>query len=130
MNDNYYPNPRFNGNYSVMNDMRNDTYPQAIQGSTMAPNPRPTTPISNNMYTNGFADAKLRYDIVKNNIGKSFTVYASFPDSNERRDVELKGIVEDVGKDYLLMSTPSDGKWYLIPAIYINYMVSDEIINK
>lgn len=59
--------------------------------------------------------------------GKKVTIYTSFPNTNEQK--ELKGIIELINMENLIISNPTDGKWYLIPKKYINYMIFDEAIN-
>ena len=53
----------------------------------------------------------------------------SFPDSNEWRDKTFKGIIEEAGKDHLIISDPLNGNWYLILMIYLNYVEFEEKMN-
>ena len=39
------------------------------------------------------------------------------------------GVVEQAGRDHLIISDPSTGKWYLILMIYLNYVEFEENIN-
>ena len=68
-------------------------------------------------------------NILRLNKGKLGKFYCSFPDSNEWRDTVFTGIVEQAGRDHLIISNPSTGKWYLILMIYLNYAEFDEKIN-
>ena len=68
-------------------------------------------------------------DIISNNIGKLVFVFASFPNSNEIKDITFEGIIENTKKDYLILSNPQSGKWYLIPYKNINYIEFEENIN-
>ena len=63
------------------------------------------------------------------NKGKKCKVFASFPDSTEWRDRIYDGIIEQAGKDHLVMSSPETGDWYLIPLIYFNWVEFEEPIN-
>ncbi len=68
-------------------------------------------------------------DLLKNNIGKQICIYMTFPNSNELRDFKLKGILEQSGKDFIVVSEPSNGKWHLLPSSYVNLISFDESIN-
>ncbi len=68
-------------------------------------------------------------NLVRNNIGKQVCIYVTFPSSNDFRDFKFNGILEQSGKDYVVLSEPSTGKWHLIPSIYIDYITFDENIN-
>ena len=39
------------------------------------------------------------------------------------------GIIEEAGKDHLVMSDPATGNWYLIRMIYLDYVEFFERIN-
>lgn len=67
--------------------------------------------------------------LIRNNIGKQVCIYVTFPSSNDFRDFKFNGILEQSGKDYVVLSEPSTGKWHLIPSIYINFITFDENIN-
>ena len=36
------------------------------------------------------------------------------------KDREFKGIIEQSGKDHIILSDPSSGKWYLLLMIYVD----------
>lgn len=65
-------------------------------------------------------------NILRLNKGKRVKVFASFPDSEKYRDRIYDGIIEQAGKDHLVMSEPSKGDWYLIPLIYVNWVEFEE----
>lgn len=67
--------------------------------------------------------------LIRNNIGKQVCIYATFSNSNDFRDFKFNGILEQSGKDYVVLSEPSTGKWHLIPIIYIDFITFDENIN-
>ena len=70
-------------------------------------------------------------NILRMNKGKTITAYFSYSDSVEWRDRKFFGIIEQAGKDHLIMSNPNDGKWYLLPMIYLDYVeFNDKIIYK
>lgn len=68
-------------------------------------------------------------NILRLNKGKRATVYVSFSDSVEWRDKKFTGIIEQAGRDHLILSDPVNGKWYLILMIYLDYVEFDERIN-
>ena len=45
------------------------------------------------------------------------------------KDKVFEGVIEEAGKDHLIMSNPANGKWQLILLIYLNYVEFDEPIN-
>lgn len=84
---------------------------------------------SNRNITQAFSDNYI-FNLLKKNIGKLGTFYFTFPSSNEYRDKSFKGILEDVGKDYILMSDSTNGKWYMFVLFYLDYVAFEEEINK
>lgn len=68
-------------------------------------------------------------NILRLNKGKYGKFYVSFPDSVEWKDKIFTGVVEQAGRDHLIISDPSTGKWYLILMIYLNYVEFEENIN-
>ena len=68
-------------------------------------------------------------NILRRNIGKKVTAYISFSDSNEWRDKKFTGIIEQAGKDHLILSDPNTGKWYLLLMIYLDYVEFEDRIN-
>ena len=68
-------------------------------------------------------------NILRLNRGKKITIYASYADSIEWKDKKFKGIIEESGKDHIIISDHTTGKWYLILMIYVNYIEFDEKIN-
>lgn len=68
-------------------------------------------------------------NILRLNKGKKVKVYAAFPDSLDWKDSIYNGIIEQAGRDHLIISNPETGKWYLIPMIYLNFVEFDERVN-
>lgn len=60
-------------------------------------------------------------DYLRGNIGKKIEVHVSFSDSIEWRDSIFKGILESVGKDYIVIN--SNNSRYIIWSIYIDYAI-------
>ena len=74
-------------------------------------------------------EQSLIENILRLNKGKKVKVYASYPDSNEWRDRIYKGIIEQSGRDHLLLSDPTTGNWFLLRMLYINFIEFGEKIN-
>ncbi len=109
MNGNFYQNP---------------TFPKASNNSS------PTTPPGNISYQSTMPlEQSLIENILRLNKGKKVRAYVSYPDSNEWRDKVYEGIIEESGRDHLIISDPNTGIWYLIRMIYLNYVEFEEKIN-
>lgn len=104
MNGNYYPNP---------------TFPQAT------PNYDNNTTVSTNMPM----EESYIENILRLNRGKKVKLYAAFPDSNDWRDKMFSGILEQAGKDHIIIRDVEKERWYLIPMIYLNFVESEEKFN-
>lgn len=68
-------------------------------------------------------------NILRLNKGKKVRVHQTFPDSNEWRDLEFRGIIEQSGRDHIILSDPESGVWQLLLMIYVDYISFDEPIN-
>ena len=68
-------------------------------------------------------------NILKINKGKKVDIYITFTDSNEWRDKVFSGIIEQTGHDYIILSDPKTGAWYLLQTMYLNYIKFMEPIN-
>ncbi len=114
MNGSYYKNP---------------SYP-----SSLRPTGTPPTISSNGipiMDTTNELPMEQSYveNILRANKGKKVSAYVSYSDSVEWRDKIFTGIIEQAGRDHLILSDPNTGKWYLILMIYLDYVEFDEKIN-
>lgn len=112
-NSNYYGNPVFPG-------------APLYSGNMPTPN-QSTAP-------GGFgAEVPMEQSYIENilriNKGKKVEVYMTFPDSNEWRDKRFAGIVEQSGRDHIILSDPATGKWFILLMIYVDYVQFDEKIN-
>lgn len=107
MNSNYY----------------NSMYQTPLQGLTPNQQTAPTA-------MNSFQDEQSYIEnILRLNRGKIGRFYMSFADSLEWRDRVFTGVVEQAGRDHIIISDPSTGKWYLLLLIYLDYVEFDEKIN-
>ncbi len=92
----------------------------------------PNIPTNPNFYTTN-NDLPLEQSYIENilrlNKGKQVTIHMTFPDSNEFRDREFIGIIEQSGRDHIILSDPTTGKWFLLLMIYVDFITFDEKIN-
>ena len=107
MNGNFFSNPTFPNNPSI------ETPPGNINFSSTS------LPMEQSYIEN----------ILRLNKGKRVRAYFCFPDSNEWRDRVFTGIIEEAGRDHLILSDPNTGNWFMILMIYLNYVEFDERIN-
>ena len=68
-------------------------------------------------------------NILRINKGKRVSIYQSFADSGEWKDRIFTGIIEQSGRDHIILSDPNTGNWYLLLMIYVNFIKFDEEIN-
>ena len=68
-------------------------------------------------------------NILRLNKGKKVHVHMTFPDSLDFRDREFSGIIEQAGRDHIILSVPETGKWDLLLMIYVDFITFDEPIN-
>ena len=107
MNGNFFSNPTFPNNPSI------ETPPGNINFSSTS------LPMEQSYIEN----------ILRLNKGKKVKAYFSYPDSTEWRDKIYEGIIEEAGRDHLIMSDPKTGDWYLLRMIYLSYVTFEERIN-
>ncbi len=81
------------------------------------------------MYNNQSNEQSYIENILRLNRGKQVEVYMSFADSLDWKDRVFKGIIEQSGKDHIILSDPNTGNWYLLLLIYVDYIKFDENIN-
>lgn len=106
MNGSYYKSPMF----------PNDSF---YERDTSSPEELPNLSMEQSYIEN----------ILRLNKGKKATVYLSFSDSINWRDKIFTGIIEQAGRDHLILSDPNTGKWYMLLMIYLDYVEFDERIN-
>ena len=77
------------------------------------------TPDNSIRYTSNKVD-----DLLKNNKGAKVTAHLIINNSHET----ISGILESIGDDYIIISSPLDGSWQLILPMYLSYITFDEPI--
>ena len=86
-----------------------------------------TAPTTNNEYIPD--EQSYIENILRVNKGKRVSVYQSFADAGQWKDKVFTGIIEQSGRDHIILSDPNTGKWYLLLMIYVNFVEFDEPIN-
>ena len=116
MNNGYYQNPVFPGvplnNSSVPNQ-------QSVPSYEMTPSNN--TPIT--------SEQSYIENILRLNRGKKAKFHITVPGSKEWQDRVFEGIIEQSGRDHIIVSNPNTGEWYLILMIYLDFVTFDESIN-
>jgi len=112
MNGNFYQNPTFPTNQNQVSNQIPSSPPGNISSSSMMP-----------------LEQSYIENILRVNKGKRVNVYMSYADSNEWRDKVYSGIIEEAGRDHLIISDPVNGNWYLLRMIYLDYVEFMEKIN-
>ena len=109
MNGNLYQNPTFPINDSIK--------PEIIP------------PLNTNFSSNTTPEQSYIENILRMNQKKKVKAYVSYPDSSSWQNKVYEGIIEQAGRDHLIISEPKSGIWYLIRLIYLDYVEFDEKIN-
>lgn len=68
-------------------------------------------------------------NILRLNKGHEAVCHVSFPDSSEWKNRIFKGIIEEAGKDHLIIKDISNKTWYLVRLIYLDFVEFPEQIN-
>ena len=113
MNNNYLNNNNYQGTPLYSNGV-------------ITPN-QSTAPTTNGEYIPD--EQSYIENILRVNKGKKVSVYQSFADSNNWKDKVFTGIIEQSGRDHIILSDPQSGNWYLLLMIYVNFIKFDEPIN-
>jgi len=110
--------------------MNNNTYygNPLYPGSSLASG-NPNQQTAPNIVGNMTEEQSYIENILRLNKGKIGRFYMSFPDSVEFKDKVFTGIIEQSGRDHIIISDPSTGRWYLLLLIYLDYVEFDEKIN-
>ena len=111
MNGNYYQNPVFPG--------------QGLMNNTI-PNQQTVPSLQNQM---DIDEQSYIENILRLNKGKKARFHITVPGSKEWQDRVFNRIIEQSGKDHIIVSNPETGEWYLILMIYLDFVTFDEPIN-
>lgn len=68
-------------------------------------------------------------NVIKLNVGKLAKFYFTYSDSNEWRDKSYIGIIEDAGRDYIMIKDPNSERRYLLSFIYLLWVEFEEEVD-
>ena len=115
-----------NGNFYSGGGYSNSSFPgTGLDGNTV-PNQQSVP-----SYQEQYADLNEQSyveNIIRLNKGKKAKFHITVPGSQEWQDRVFDGIVEQAGKDHVIVSNPKTGEWYLILLIYVDFVTFDEPI--
>ena len=117
-NSNYYPNAVLRG--------------QGINTSTYVPNQQSVPSYEQSQVSNMYnvsAEQSYIENILRLNRGKKARFHITVPGSQEWQDRVFNGIIEQAGRDHIVVSNPDTGEWYLILMIYLDFVTFEEPIN-
>ena len=122
MNGSYYNNAFPNQNQT------NQAFPGTGLSSNTVPNQQ-SVPSYQSQYGLDIDEQSYIENILRLNRGKKARLHVTVPGSNEWQDRVFDGIIEQAGKDHVIMSNPTTGEWYLILIIYLDFVTFEEPIN-
>lgn len=116
MNNGYYQNPVFpgtslNGGNTVPNQQSVPSYEQSQKGFDVV------------------EEQSYIENIIRINRGKMAKFHVTIPGSVEWQDRVFTGVIEQAGRDHVIVSNPNTGEWYLILIIYLDFVTFDEPID-
>lgn len=65
-------------------------------------------------------------DLLNSQIGNVASFYMSFPDSVEWRDRIFTGTIKSAARDFFFIYNEEEREWYILWAVYVNYIVFKE----
>lgn len=116
MNNGYYQNPVFPGTGISSNTVPNQ---QSVPSYNQS---------QKSMY-DGSEEQSYIENIIRINKGKMAKFHVTVPGSIEWQDRVFTGIIEQAGRDHIIVSNPNTGEWYLILMIYLDFVTFEEPIN-
>ena len=117
MNNGYYQNPVFPGTSINNNNVPNQQSVPSYEQTQI--NPNYILP----------AEQSYIENILRLNRGKMAKFHITIPGSIEWQDRVFNGIIEQAGRDHIIVSNPNTGEWYLILMIYLDFVTFEEPIN-
>ena len=108
----------------------NPTFPGTGLNNNTIPNQQSVPSYETNK-NNTMFDEEQSYieNILRLNKGRKVNAYVSFPDSTEWKNKIFSGLIEEAGKDHLIIKEVTTGKWFLIRILYLDYVEFMEPIN-
>lgn len=121
MNGSYYNNAFPSG-------VNNNTFPGTGLSNNTVPNQQ-SVPSYQDQFGSMQDEQSYIENILRLNRGKKAKLHVTVPGSIEWQDRVFDGIIEQAGKDHVIVSNPQTGEWYLILIIYLDFVTFEEPIN-
>lgn len=106
----------------------NNAFPGTGLNNNTVPNQQ-SVPSYQDTYSNPSDEQSYIENILRLNRGKKAKLHVTVPGSVEWQDRVFDGIIEQAGKDHVIVSNPQTGEWYLILIIYLDFVTFEEPIN-
>lgn len=113
----------YNGGYNNSN-----AFPGTGLNGNTVPNQQ-SVPSYQEQYGGNDNEQSYIENILRLNRGKKARFHITVPGSIEWQDRVFDGIIEQAGKDHIIVSNPTTGEWYLILLIYLDFVTFEEPIN-
>lgn len=68
-------------------------------------------------------------NILRMNRGKVATVYTTYENNTEWNAIVFRGVIEEAGRDHLILSDPETGESFLLRMVNVDYVTFDEPLN-
>lgn len=121
MNGSYYNNAFPSG-------ANNNAFPGTGLSNNTVPNQQ-SVPSYQDQFGSMQDEQSYIENILRLNRGKKAKLHVTVPGSIEWQDRVFDGIIEQAGKDHVIVSNPQTGEWYLILIIYLDFVTFEEPIN-
>ena len=99
----------------------NSTFPGTGLNNNTVPNQQ-SVPSYQDQFSGPIEEQSYIENILRLNKGKKARLHVTVPGSIEWQDRVFDGIIEQAGKDHVILSNPSTGEWYLILIITNNFI--------
>ncbi|GGL49794.1 spore coat protein GerQ [Sporolactobacillus putidus] len=86
-----------------------------------APAPAPAAPAVPSAAAPTFVEQSYIENILRLNLGKTATVYATFEGNTEWNAKKFTGTIEAAGRDHVIVVDRQTSVRYLIPMVFVNY---------
>jgi len=106
----------------------NNAFPGTSLNGNAVPNQQ-SVPSYQEQYGGVLEEQSYIENILRLNRGKKARLHVTVPGSIEWQDRVFDGIIEQAGKDHVILSNPTTGEWYLILIIYLDFVTFEEPIN-
>ncbi|WP_240376269.1 spore coat protein GerQ [Bacillus piscicola] len=95
------------------------------------PTQQPVNPGVNQPQPGGIPPIEQSYieNILRLNLGKRANVYMTFEGNSNNQSQVFTGIIDEAGRDHIVLRDEERGRWYLLLMVYLDYVVFEESID-